>query len=102
MRISGRSQGSSVLLALALLAAAGCSGTGNGGTGDPASEPDGDVYGDGRRVQDLVGDADWYDENDPESLDCDTPGRRRTRVTGLTVVAVDDFDERGDGRASPG
>lgn len=95
MRISGRS---SLFLALAVLAVAGCSGTGDGGTGDPPSEPDGDAYGDGRRVQDVVGEADWYDENNPDSIDCDSPDRRRTRITGLTIVAVDEYDEANDSR----
>jgi hypothetical protein len=97
MRISGPSH---LLLAVAAaVLVTACSGTGDGGTGDPPSEPDADAYGDGRRVQDLVGEADWYDEGNPDSVGCDVPGRRRTRVTGLTIVAVDEFDEANEGRS---
>lgn len=79
--------------------AAGCSGTGDGGTGDPPAEADGNLYGDGERVEDLLGEATWFNPADPDSLECKSPEPERARVTGLTVVAVDNFDEIAGGRS---
>lgn len=85
------------MLVLAL-AVAGCGGTGSGGSGDPHSEPDADAYGSGEPVPDVVGPATWYNPADPDSLECESPEPNRTVMTGLTVVAVDNFDEATDNR----
>ncbi len=83
----------------ACCAAVGCSGTGDGGTGDPPSEADSSLYGDGERVSEVFGPADWFDPANADSIGCTSPEPDRTRMTGLTVVAVDNFDEIADGRS---
>ncbi len=89
---------SAVLLLALGASAAACSGHGDGGTGDLPSEPEADAYGDGKPVREVVGEADWFDPSNKASLECGSPEARRTRLTGLTVVAVDTFDEVNDNR----
>jgi hypothetical protein len=89
----------SALLVVGLpLAASACSGTGDGGTGDLPSEPVGDAYGNGRPLDELFGEADWYDPTNAASIDCGSPNPRRTQLTGLTIIAVDTYDEVNDNR----
>jgi hypothetical protein len=84
------------LPAFALLAAlsAGCSGTGNGGTGDPPSEPLADPCGGGQRLPDVVGEATWVSENDTA---CANPSDKAVQISGVRIIAIDRFDETGDG-----
>lgn len=88
-----------IALASAALTAGslGCSGTGDGGTGDPRSEPRADLYGDGARISEINGEATWYDENDTGSVSCDKPADRRVYLTGQVIVALDRYDETGEG-----
>jgi hypothetical protein len=88
-----------IALASAALSAGslGCSGTGDGGTGDPRSEPRADLYGDGARLSEINGDATWYDENDVGSVSCKKPADRRVYLTGQVIVALDRYDETGEG-----
>lgn len=88
-----------IALASAALTAGslGCSGTGDGGTGDPRAEPRADLYGDGARLSEINGEATWYDENDVGSQSCDKPADRRVYLTGQVIVALDRYDETGEG-----
>jgi hypothetical protein len=79
------------LLAAPLLAACG------GGNGDAPTQPAAQEYGGGSRISDLVGEATWLDPEDLESTSCDVPPDRSARVTGVTIVAIDRFDETGSG-----
>jgi hypothetical protein len=87
----------SLWLAPLVLAGTGCSGTGDGGTGDPQSAPNADLYGDGARLSEINGDADWYNEGDVNSESCDVPADRTVRLTGQVIVALDRYDETGEG-----
>jgi hypothetical protein len=83
-------------LGLASLASA-CGPAGGGGGGDQARLPSGNAFGDGARLAELVGPATWLNPDDVESVACSKPGDRSVQVSGLTVTAVDRFDETGDG-----
>ena len=83
------------ILAAALLV--GCSSTGSGGTGDPASPPNPSKLGDGARLTELLGPATWFDAADKYSDTCASPLDYTTNVTGVTIVAIDRFDESGSG-----
>lgn len=87
-------------LTLALGAAAccaGCSGTASGGAGDQAAVPPADVLGGGLRVHGVVGPATWSNPLDRDSVSCKLPPAKHVSITGATVIAVDRFDETGDG-----
>jgi hypothetical protein len=75
----------------------GCSGTGDGGTGDPASVPQPDKLGSGAQLSQLLGPATWLNENDKFSDNCAPPPDHVVQVTGTTIVALDKFDETGEG-----
>jgi hypothetical protein len=78
--------------------AAGCELTGDGGVGDPVSTPPADVFGTGKRVHDVVGPADdWYEPGNIDSSGCKFPKNRPIGLTGQVIVAIDRFDETGDG-----
>jgi len=83
------------LLSIALATA--CSGTGDGGTGDPPSKPLVDPCGGGLRMSDIVGSASWVKDNDFDSKNCVYPVDRSVQLRGVRVVAVDRFDETGKG-----
>jgi hypothetical protein len=68
-----------------------------GGNGDAPSIPSASEYGDGSRIADLVGEATWLDPEDADSARCSPPPSRSVYVTGLTLVAIDRFDETGEG-----
>ncbi|MEJ7730190.1 MAG: hypothetical protein WKG00_13345 [Polyangiaceae bacterium] len=88
-----------VLLALApALVLSACGSNGSGGTGDSPSEPSTSKLGDGARLHEVVGEATWLDANDPDSASCDSPQDRHVNVTGVTVIAIDRFDETGQGQ----
>lgn len=81
---------------LAPLSLGGCGGA-EGAQGDAYVEPVADVHGSGNRIHELVGPATWLDPNDTDSTSCDSPADRTVHATGLAVIAIDRFDETGDG-----
>ncbi|WP_437300691.1 hypothetical protein [Sorangium sp. So ce426] len=84
--------------ALPLIAAAApLLGACGGGGGDAPAIPLADERGGGARVAEIVGDAGWLDPEDEESRRCAAPPARRAHVTGATLVAIDSFDETGEG-----
>lgn len=87
------SVGSVSLPGLAALLFTAC----GGGNGDAQSTPIADEYGNGARLAELIGAATWLDPTDTDSARCSPPPARRAYVTGATLVAIDDFDETGDG-----
>lgn len=74
--------------------ATACSG---GGGGDAFSDPAASVLGNGSRISDLFGPAEWLDPDDKDSLTCAVPADKTVNVTGVTVMAFDRFDEVEDG-----
>jgi hypothetical protein len=78
-------------------AAAPLLGACGGGDGDASAIPLADERGGGARIAEIVGDAGWLDAGDEESLRCAAPRARRAHVTGATLVAIDGFDETGEG-----
>jgi hypothetical protein len=84
----------SALLPLVAMLSAAC----GGGFGDPAGKPLADAYGDGARIREIVGPAVWYDEANETSDKCAHPADRAVYVTGATIIAIDRFDETGDGQ----
>lgn len=68
-----------------------------GGTGDPPSIPPADVCGAGLRMSDIVGPAPWVKPTDLMSNTCTYPIARGVGLSGLRLVAIDHFDETGDG-----
>jgi hypothetical protein len=90
-------RGLSRLAAIAALGALGCSGTGNGGSGDPQSTPRADELGEGARIREVVGEAEWLNPDDLDSAACEVPPDKQTYVTGQVIVAIDRFDETGEG-----
>jgi hypothetical protein len=88
-----------VVAAAAVAAAPLLAGCG-GGNGDAPSIPLADERGGGARIADLVGEAAWFnaDPRTQDSEDCEgVPADRRVHVTGATLVAIDRFDETGEG-----
>ncbi|MEZ4440309.1 MAG: hypothetical protein R3B72_14525 [Polyangiaceae bacterium] len=86
----------------------GCGPGGSGGSGDPRTEPRADKYGSGVRLHEVLGARatlengepgfSWLDPDDMESASCTgIPRDQELMVTGLTLTAVDDFDETGAG-----
>jgi len=71
-----------------------------GGSGDSPSEPVADPYGQGQRLHELLGPAtEWVDLNNEQSEGCaNVPRDRNIYVTGLTVTAVDRYDEIDEGQ----
>lgn len=86
-----------LLLASAVLGASACNVTSDGSTGDPPTEPDPDVLGDGARVSEVVGPATWFDADLVGTSGCAIPTDRQVRLTGQIIVAVDRYDETNDG-----
>jgi hypothetical protein len=89
-----------VLVAGGLLACGlvGCGPGGSGGTGDPPTEPTSNPYGNGARLSETLGPATWLDPADMESVDCGAiPPDRSALITGVSMVAIDDYDETGAG-----
>lgn len=95
-----------LVLSAALLV--GCSGTG-GTLGDQPAKPLADEIGDGSRLAErnepvsvfgaLIGKAPWVDATNSMSAGCLYPPERNVYVTGVSVAAVDRFDETGDGKS---
>lgn len=69
----------------------------SGGGGDAFSEPTASVLGSGSRIREILGEAEWLDPDDDDSLTCGVPADETVKVTGVTVTAVDRFDEVADG-----
>jgi len=82
-------------LCVAGAALAGC----DGGPGDPLATPPADLYGSGARLHELLGPAtDWLDPANPDGVNCvGIPVDRKVCVTGVTITAVDEYDETSDG-----
>ncbi|EYF07800.1 hypothetical protein [Chondromyces apiculatus] len=83
-------------IALALVALSAVAGCG-GGNGDAHSEPLASAFGDGARLSDVIGHPTWLDPDDEASGGCSYPADRSVRVTGITVVAIDRYDETSQG-----
>jgi hypothetical protein len=84
----------SLLLAPPLLLSAAC----GGGNGDTPSIPTADAYGSGARISDIFGEAVWLDPENLDSINCSIPPDRSIYVTGITIVAIDRFDETDKGQ----
>lgn len=84
-----------------LLCAAACASLvtacGGGTGGDPFSKPTASILGSGDRIADVLGPADWLDPDDKDSLTCGVPADETVNITGVTVTALDRFDEVSDG-----
>jgi hypothetical protein len=68
-----------------------------GGTGDPPSRPVAEPCGAGTRLADIVGPPTWINPNDDDSKTCTYPTNRPVSLPGLRIVAIDRYDETGDG-----
>ncbi len=80
-----------------LLLATACSGSVDSGVGDPAVKPVADTCGGGDRLGDLMGPATWLIPGDKESKSCSYPLDRSVSLSGLRIVAIDRYDETGEG-----
>lgn len=87
---------SSTLVAVGLTLL-GCNVTSDGSVGDPLAEPDASVLGNGARLREVVKEPSWLSLEDTESANCKSPGPRNVQLTGQVVVAIDRFDETGEG-----
>src|SRR4030095_3567044 len=77
-----------------LALASACGGT----SGDPMGIPAADRLGTGARLHEILGPATWVAPDDMDSLSCtDIPLDRRIEVTGVTINAIDTFDETHEG-----
>ena len=82
------------LLASCFVLVVGCGGT----SGDPLGTPPANQFGTGARLQEILGPATWVNPADEMSVMCTgIPLDRRVDVTGVTINAVDDFDETNGG-----
>lgn len=81
-------------LAALLLAACG------GGAGDQPSKPNADQFGTCARVAETIGEAKWISPDDSMSEACTYPQDRAACISGVTIVAIDRFDETEDGSSS--
>jgi hypothetical protein len=75
----------------------GCDITSDGSTGDPRSEPIASELGNGVRLRDVIPAAEWYEPGNMESQGCKQPGDHAVNATGQVIVAIDRYDETGDG-----
>ena len=86
--------GAGILAPLVALLLAGC---GNGMLGDLPAKPLADEYGPGTRLCSALGPAVWEDAANTLSANCKETPDYNISVTGVTVVAIDTYDETGDG-----
>lgn len=68
-----------------------------GGVGDQPSVPLANAYGPTKRLCELFGEATWLNPDDADSENCQQPPDHAVHVTGVTIIAIDRFDETGDG-----
>ncbi|APR77473.1 Hypothetical protein A7982_02820 [Minicystis rosea] len=73
---------------------AGCS---DGSFGDLPSKPLANEYGPGDRLCKILGPATWVDPTNLTGQGCKQPPDHAVYSTGLTIVAIDTFDETGEG-----
>jgi hypothetical protein len=84
-----------------LLLAALFLGACTAGGGDEPSKPIADELGSCSRLSKTVGAATWLDPNDALSAKCSMiPLTRTVCLSGLSIVAIDTYDETGDGKSS--
>lgn len=85
-----------------LLLAATFLGACDGGDGDPPSKPLANQLGSCGRLAKTIKPATWVDPKDSLNDTCAAaiPPDRSVCLSGLTVVAIDTFDETGDGKSS--
>jgi hypothetical protein len=86
-----------IVAALTVVVLPACSGTADGGPGDPRATPEASLYGSCPRLPSLQADAPWFDENNTSSAGCAYPVDRQVCLSGVTIVAIDRYDETGDG-----
>lgn len=67
------------------------------GGGDVPTDPAKSVLGNGDRISDVLGPATWFDAKNSMSVNCASPAEENVDLTGLTIMAVDRFDEVADG-----
>lgn len=84
-------------LAFFSLGASGCDITSDGSSGDPRTEPTPGELGDGNRLREVIQPATWYTPGNMESVGCEVPSDHHVSVTGQVIVALDRFDETGEG-----
>ena len=77
----------------AALIVAGC----DGGVGDQPTQPAASQYGSTKRLCELIGEATWLEPENDTSTNCAQPADHAIRVSGVAIVAIDRFDETGDG-----
>lgn len=68
-----------------------------GGNGDAHAIPLASAYGEGARLPEIIPQPTWLDPTDEDSEGCSYPADRSVYLTGLTVVAIDRYDETGEG-----
>lgn len=84
-----------------LLLAAVFLGACDGGVGDQPSQPLADELGGCGRLAKTVGKATWLDPKQTLSTSCPLiPPDRTVCLSGLSIVAIDKYDETGDGKSS--
>ncbi len=84
-----------LLLAAVFLGACG------GGEGDQPTKPPANELGSCGRLSKTIKPASWLEPDDVMSDQCSSiPVDRTVCLSGLSVVAIDTFDETGDGKAS--
>jgi hypothetical protein len=81
----------------ALVLAASTGACGSGGGGDLPTRPLASEYGSCSRLAQIVGPAVWQTPEDKASPTCAPPLERPVCVSGVSVVAIDRFDETGKG-----
>lgn len=87
-----------IALGAACTGVVACSGTSDGGTGDPIHKPVPSEYGDGEKISDVVGDATWLQAGKMDTAGCESPGDAPVNLTGQVIVAVDTYDETNAGQ----
>jgi hypothetical protein len=87
-----------ILSCLILLGAATpLTGCGTGGGGDPSPKPTADQYGTCPRLSSLIAAPTWENLSDKSSDGCNYPPDQNVCLSGLTLTAIDTFDETGTG-----
>ncbi|MFO0757653.1 MAG: hypothetical protein U0359_14245 [Byssovorax sp.] len=71
-----------------------------GGQGDQPSKPAADEFGTCARLAGTIGEASWEKLDDAMSTSCKLPPDRSVCISGVTIVAIDRFDETKDGKSS--